>query len=168
MAAEHPPSGPEDAAGGVAPRATSASRVDLRFALLITPVFLLLALAVYWPAFEGGWFSDDLWYVRGNPYVKQESLREVPSFQSLLRDMAGAWLEQFGAIPKPTESELFSLGTAHQVLGDEEAAARAYQRAFALGGPVGERVQQEMRRMEERRSRRGGDAALPSGRGRER
>jgi tetratricopeptide (TPR) repeat protein len=115
-------------------------------------------------AFERGWMQlDDLYVGRA-----WQSLRDLPAFQHLLRDMARAWLKQFGAIPKPTESELFSLGTAHQVLGDEEAAARAYQRAFSLGGPVGERVQQRMLRMEGRRSGRGDDAAIPGDRGRDR
>ncbi len=106
-------------------------------------------------AFERGWMQLEVLYV-GRAWA---SLRDEPGFQALLREMAATRIEQFGGIARPTEAELFSLANAHQVLGDEEAARRAYQRAFALGGPVGERVQGRLRRMQQRRSRRGGDDA---------
>jgi hypothetical protein len=65
-----------------------------------------------------------------------KSLRGDPRFESLVREIATAWVTGFEAKPDPTQIELHTLAMAQLARGDRDAALRSLERGLAQGGPI--------------------------------
>ncbi len=63
------------------------------------------------------------------------SLRDVPAFRALVRELAAAWIASGTAKTDPTPSELRMLAHAHVSMGEPERALVLLDRAIATGGP---------------------------------
>lgn len=72
------------------------------------------------------------------------SLRGDPRFTSLIREIATWWVERMQAKSDPTQLELRTLAMAQLARGERDAALDTLARALAKGGPIDDRIRDEM------------------------
>jgi hypothetical protein len=72
------------------------------------------------------------------------SLRDDPRFKSLIREIATWWIDRMQAKPDPTQIELRTLAMAQFARGERDAAIETLERALAKGGPIDDRIRDEM------------------------
>ncbi|MCL4685937.1 hypothetical protein KJ059_14435 [Myxococcota bacterium] len=70
-----------------------------------------------------------------------------PDVQAVLRDMAARWVERYAGHDDLSQAEWLSLGFAHQVRDERDAARRAFERALARGGPLDDNVRTALREL---------------------
>lgn len=70
-----------------------------------------------------------------------------PDVQRVLRDMAARWVERYAGHDDLSQAEWLSLGFAHQVRAERDAARRAFTRALARGGPLDDNVRAALREL---------------------
>jgi tetratricopeptide (TPR) repeat protein len=80
--------------------------------------------------------------LQGDPAF--DRIRDDPRFRSLVREMAGWWVERLSATPDPTQIELRTLALAHLARGERQAAIDALERAVRRGGPLDARLRDEL------------------------
>jgi hypothetical protein len=71
-------------------------------------------------------------------------LRGDPRFEALVREIASSWVVRLSAAPEPTQMELRALALAHLARGDRGEAIATLERALARGGPLDERLRNEI------------------------
>ncbi|MDJ0864602.1 MAG: hypothetical protein QNK03_00745 [Myxococcota bacterium] len=74
-----------------------------------------------------------------------------PRFRALIREIAGWWVTQLQAKPAPTQIELRTLAIAHLARNDRERAIRALERAIETGGPLDDRLEQDLEQVRRKR-----------------
>jgi hypothetical protein len=72
------------------------------------------------------------------------SLRGDPRFEALVREIARSWVTRFEAKPDPTQIELRTLAMAQLASGDRAGAIRSLERGLAQGGPIDDRLRDEI------------------------
>lgn len=67
-----------------------------------------------------------------------------PAFHAMIVEMANEWLQRLGENEDPSQMELRLIAQAYIVVGDMEAALRASERALEVGGPLDDRVREDL------------------------
>jgi hypothetical protein len=81
-------------------------------------------------------------------YQPYAALRGRPSFDAVVEEMAGIWVDRFGERENLSQAELFTLGVAYRLRGEFEAARRTFERAAAMEGTRTGAVQAELRALD--------------------
>jgi len=81
------------------------------------------------------------------------SMRGQSRFQTLVREVAGGWIERGRAKTDPTQGELRMIALAHSVRGEYDAAERTLHRALDLGGRMDELVRADLEELSRQRHR---------------
>jgi hypothetical protein len=71
-------------------------------------------------------------------------VRDHPSFQALVREMAAGWIATYARKGELTQLELRTVAGAHFARGEYRDAARLLERALEVGGPTDAEVQAEL------------------------
>lgn len=75
------------------------------------------------------------------------SLRGDPRFTALVREIATWWVERMQAKPDPTQIELRTLAMAQLARGERDSARDSLERALAKGGPIDDRIRDELKQI---------------------
>jgi hypothetical protein len=79
------------------------------------------------------------------------SMRGQARFQSLVREVAGGWIERGRVKTDPTQGELRMIALAHSVRGEFDDAERALHRALDLGGRMDDLVRADLEELSRQR-----------------
>jgi hypothetical protein len=86
-----------------------------------------------------------------------DPIRNDPRFRTLVREIAGWWIERARTLENPTQMELRVEAVAHLARGEDEAAIRALEAALARGGPIDDRIRSELAAVRRRAAAGGAD-----------
>jgi hypothetical protein len=73
-----------------------------------------------------------------------EPVRDHPAFRSLVREIAGGWIESGRRKQSPTQVELRMIAHAHVARGEIRQAVQVLERAVATGGPYDAELRAEL------------------------
>jgi hypothetical protein len=79
------------------------------------------------------------------------SMRGQPRFQTVVREVAGGWIERGREKTDPTQGELRMIALAHSVRGEYDAAEGTLHRALDLGGRMDELVRADLEELSRQR-----------------
>ncbi|CAG0971250.1 hypothetical protein MYXO_01314 [Myxococcaceae bacterium] len=73
-----------------------------------------------------------------------DPIRSDPRFRGLVREIAAWWIERSEQLENPTQMELRVRAIAHLARGERDLAIESLEAALALGGPIDERIREEL------------------------
>ena len=83
-------------------------------------------------------------------YPPYAALIGRPSFDAVVEEMAGVWVERLAERENLSQADQFTLGVAYRLRGELEAARRTFERAAAMEGAHTGAIQAELRELDGR------------------